>query len=114
VVDRLETFDPLAPVRAVIDDLTLTINTTFDTLRPSVIFQEVCDIYDTILELAAGLDVRSLLEPILTALEGIAAQLDIGLEETAEALGRLQAALPGEVSSSSASGSVSISGGISL
>ncbi len=113
-VDRLETFDPLAPVRGVIDDMTLTVETTFDTLRPTVIFQDVCDIYATILELAGGLDVRGLLEPILTALEGIALQLDVGLEETAEALGRLQAALPGEVSSSSLSGSVSVSGGISL
>ncbi len=113
-VDRLETFDPLAPVRGLIDDLTLTIDTTFDTLKPSVIFQDLCDIYASILELAGGLDVRGLLEPILTALEGIALQLDIGLEETAEALARLQAALPGEVSSQSASGSVSVSGGISL
>jgi hypothetical protein len=114
VVDRLETFDPLAPVRTVIDAMTLTVDTTFDTLRPSVIFQDLCDIYATIVELAGGLDVRSLLEPILTALENIAVQLDSGLEETADALGRLQDALPGEVSSSSASGSVSVSGGLSL
>jgi hypothetical protein len=114
VVDRLETFDPLAPVRLVIDELTLTVDTTFDTLRPTVIFKEVCDIYATIVELAGGLDVRSLLEPILAALADIVLQLDAGLEGTAEALGRLQDALPGEVSSSSLSGSASVGVGVSL
>ena len=111
-VDRLETFDPLAPVRIVVDDMALIVMATFETLRPTIIFEDVCDTYETILELATGLDVRSLLEPILTALDDISVQLDSGLEETAAALGRLQAALPGQVSSSSASGSVGTSGGL--
>jgi hypothetical protein len=114
LVARVEAFDPLAPVRAVIDDLELTVETTFETVRPSVLFQPVCDAYDTIVDLAAGLDVKSLLEPVLDALAGIAGQLDAGLDVTADALGRLQAALPSEVSSSSASGSVSVDVGVSL
>jgi hypothetical protein len=114
VVARVEAFDPLAPVRAVIDDLQATIESTFETLTPSILFRAVGDAYDTIVDLAAGLDVKGLLEPVLDALAGIAGQLDGGLEMTADALGRLQAALPGEVTSSSASGSVSVDVGVSL
>ena len=114
LVDRLESFDSLALVRDVIDEMTLTVEMTFDTLRPTVVFEDVSADYATILDLAAGLDVATLMEPVVFALEGIALQLDTGLEVTAEALGRLQAALPSEVSSSSAAGSVSVSGGISL
>jgi hypothetical protein len=38
--------------------------------------------------------VKNLIEPILTALHEIEAQLDDGLDRTADALGKLQAALP--------------------
>ena len=62
--------------------------------RPTKLFAPILDLYDHVLKIAGGLDVKSLLEPILTALRDIEAQLDEGLDRTADALTRLQAALP--------------------
>lgn len=112
LVDRLETFDPLAPVRATIDALDDTIETTFETMRPTVLFADACDIHALLVEAAAGLDVRALLDPVLSALDDLRVQLDEGLEATAAALVRLQAALPGEVSDTSVTGSVSVEIGL--
>ncbi|HEX2049290.1 MAG TPA: hypothetical protein VHJ34_01505 [Actinomycetota bacterium] len=114
LVDRLEAFDPLAAVRAAADALTAAVTETFDTLRPSVLFADVLALHGRAVELASGLNVRLLLAPVLDALEGLRAQLDVGLEEVAAALTRLQAALPDRVTSSGASGSVSVDVGMSL
>jgi hypothetical protein len=114
VVDRLEAFDPLAPVRAVADALSAAITETFDTLAPSVLFQDAIDIHARMVELAGGLNVRLLLEPVLTALEGLRVQLDAGLEEVAAALTRLQEALPDRVTESGVSGSVSVEVAVEL
>jgi hypothetical protein len=114
VVDQLEAFDPLAPVRAVIDELRATVDEVFDTLRPSVVFADVVTIYTTVVDAAQGLDVRGLLDPVIAALEDLAGQLGVGLEEVATALGRLQDALPDSVSESGVSGSVSVDVGVSL
>jgi hypothetical protein len=59
-----------------------------------VIFAPILDVYDHILKIAGGLDVKKLLQPVLDALRDIEAQLDDGLDRTADALGKLQAALP--------------------
>lgn len=114
LVDELSSFDPLGPVRPVIDDLEATIDQTFDTLRPTVLFGDAIDVYELLLELAAGLDVRDLLDPALTILDDLRVQLDEGLETTATALARLQAALPGEVSDSAVSGQVSVDVGVGV
>lgn len=114
VIARVAGFDPLEPVRAVIDALRATIDELFDTVTPSVVFAPAIEIFDTILALAEGLDVRGLLGPILDALVGLGEQLDVGIEETAVALKRLQDALPDRVEGSAASASGSVSGGLSL
>lgn len=114
VIARVSDFDPLAPVRDIIDDLRETIDELFDTVTPSVVFAPAIDIFDTILALAEGLDVRGLLGPILDALAELGLQLDAGISETAVALARLQDALPDRVEAAAASVSGSVSGGLSL
>ena len=114
VIDRVAGFDPLTPVRLVIDELRATIDTIFETAAPSVVFAPVTGIYATLVGLASGLDVRGLLQPILDALAGLEVQLETGIDETAAALGHLQAALPDHVEDAAASVSGSLSVGLSL
>jgi tetrahydromethanopterin S-methyltransferase subunit B len=91
---RIIAFDPLAPVREAVDAAKKAVEDVAEKFRPTVLFAPVLDAYDTILRDASGLDVRQLLAPILDALHAIEQQLDAGLDETATALTKLQAALP--------------------
>jgi hypothetical protein len=50
--------------------------------------------YDEILAAAGELNVRDMLKPLLDELDGISDQLDEGLGRSAEALKKLQDALP--------------------
>lgn len=114
LVARVAAYDPLAPVRTVIDALRATIDDLFESATPSVVFAPAIDIYDTIVGLAEGLDVRGLLQPILDALASLVVDLDEGIEGTAGALTRLQAALPDSVEDPAASVGDTGSGGLSL
>jgi hypothetical protein len=87
-------FDPLGAARAAVDAMKQAIEELVNDFRPTKLFGPILDVYDHILKIARGLDVKNLLEPILTALDDIKAQLDEGLDRTADALDRLQAALP--------------------
>ena len=87
-------FDPLGVARAAVDAMRQAIEEVVNDFRPTKLFAPILDLYDHVLKIAGGLDVKSLLEPILTALRDIEAQLDEGLDRTADALTRLQAALP--------------------
>ena len=62
-----------------------------------MVFADVVALHRDVTELAAGLDVRGLLGPVLESLDVIAAQLDDGFDRTGDALQRLQAALPDRV-----------------
>lgn len=100
VIARLRAFDPLAPVRQVLVAAQEAADSVFESARPTVVFAPVIDLHHQVVGVASGLDVVSLLRPVLDALDGIAAQLDAGLDETGDALKDLQDALPSEVSSS--------------
>ena len=113
-IDRLGAFDPLAPVRAVLDEAKAAAEEVFETARPTVVFAPVVELHATVLGLAAGLDVRALLAPVLSALDGLALQLDDGFDRTGDALQELQAALPGEVSDGSASGGAEVGLGVTV
>ncbi len=112
VIARLAEFDPLAPVRAVIDAALEVADEVFESARPTVVFAPVVSLHQDLLRLAGGLDVVSLLRPVLDALDGIAAQLDDGFDRTGDALQELQGALPSEVSSSTITAAVDV--GVSL
>jgi hypothetical protein len=87
-------FDPLGAGRAVVEAMKAAVAEVVNDFRPTTIFGPILDLYDHILEIASGLDVKNLLQPVLTALHDIEAQLDEGLDRTADALDELQAALP--------------------
>jgi hypothetical protein len=112
LVARLAAFDPLAPVADVLDAALTTADEVLETARPTVVFADAIGLHADVMAVAAGLDVRALLEPVITALDGLAAQLDDGFDRTGDALQRLQAALPGEVSDNPASVSAGLSVGI--
>ena len=63
-------------------------------VRPSQRLAAVFALYGELVAAAGMLDVRTVLEPVLTALREIEGQLDSGLDGTAAALERLQEALP--------------------
>jgi hypothetical protein len=107
VIARVAGFDPLAPVREVIDAARAAAESVLESARPTVVFAPVVDIHQQVVGLAAGLDVASLLRPVLEALDSLAGQLDDGFDRTIDALQRLQAALPSEVVESPLGGSVS-------
>jgi hypothetical protein len=87
-------FDPLGAVRDAIDAMKAAIDDVAADFRPTVLYAPLLDAYDALVDAAGGLDVRSLLEPVLAALSEIEAQLEAGLDETAAALTELQGALP--------------------
>jgi hypothetical protein len=114
VVARLRTFDPLAPVRQVILAAQAAADSVFESARPTVVFVPVIDLHRQVVGIARGLDVVSLMRPVLDALDGIAAQLDSGLDETGDALKELQDALPSEVSSTDLGIAASVDIGVSF
>jgi len=87
-------FDPLGPVRTAIDEMKAAIDDVAAHYRPTVLFAPLLDVYDEVVQALGSLDVRTLLDPVLKALEDIKTQLDNGLDGTAAALKQLQAALP--------------------
>jgi hypothetical protein len=114
VIDRLQAFDPLAPVRQVITSAKQAADSVFESARPIIVFAPVIELHQQVVGIASGLDVVSLLRPVLDALDGIAAQLDTGLDKTGDALKELQDALPSEVSSNPVSASASVDIGVSF
>lgn len=106
-------FDPLGPVTGAVDALKTAIDDGAETLRPTVIFAPVTDIYDQIVDALGALDVRALLDPLLAALDSLALELGDGLDGLAVSLSKLQAALPDPESlAGGGGGSVGVSVGV--
>ena len=114
VIERLQDFDPLAPVRQVITSVKDAADSVFESARPTIVFAPVIELHQQVVGIASGLDVVSLLRPVLEALDGIASQLDTGLDKTGDALKELQDALPSEVSSNALGVSASVDIGVSF
>lgn len=114
VIDRLKGFDPLAPVKQVVQAALDAADEVFDSVRPTVVFAPVLALYQQVMAIVSGLDLVALLQPVLTAFDGIAAQLDDGFDRTGDALQELQDALPSEVQENSLGGSVSVDVGVSF
>lgn len=95
--NTIQEFDPFAAVRETINefkDETEELLGPESLLRPSVMFAGLLEQYKRILDLAAELNVKDALQPVLDELDAIKNQLDEGLGETGEAFTRLQGALP--------------------
>ena len=107
--DGLATFDPLDPITDVIAALRGSIETLEAELLPSKLMADLIGTYDDIMAMMRGLDVRTLLEPILTALRDLEARLDTGLESTSGAFAHLQQVIG---SLGGGGGSISVSGGV--
>lgn len=114
VIDRLTTFDPLAPVKQIVQAALDAADEVFASVRPTVVFAPVLDLYQQVKGIVGALDLVSLLQPVLAAFDGIAAQLDDGFDRTGDALQELQHALPSEVQENSLGGSVSVDVGVSF
>jgi len=109
----LAEFDPLGPVRTAAEAMIDAVESGAEQLRPTTVFEPVIATYARIVDALGALDVRMLLEPLLEAIERITLELGTGLDLTASALGRLQAALPDPDSiQSGASASADVSVGI--
>ena len=109
VIARLAGFDPLAPVREVIDAARAAAESVLESARPTVVFAPVVDIHQQVVGLAAGLDVdlRPSAPVLEAALDSLAGQFDDGFGRTIDALQRVPAALPSEVVESPLGGSIS-------
>ena len=110
---ELAGFDPLAPVRAVLDALRETALRVLAKLDAEALLEHPIRIYDEIVAALSALDLGALLAPVLDTLDSLAAQVDEGLDRTTGALERLQAALPAP-GSGGGSASVSVSASLTV
>lgn len=115
--DELRRFDPLAPVRAVLDALQRLIARLVGT--PSVpgtlsaerILAPAAALFDALIRTLRQLDVEPLLRPLLDALRLLATDISGGIDGLRAGLKRLQAAIPSTegLSLGSALGAVGVS-----
>ncbi len=104
-------FDPLGPVIETLDTLKATVIRVLEKLDGEALLAVPIEIFDTVMDLLRALDLNGLLGPLYDRLDAIAAQVADGLEGTVDAFEDLQDALPGQVGSTSISGSASVSVG---
>lgn len=88
----LETFDPLAPVRTVVDGLRAEIDAFAHDFAPSTLLAPLLTLYDDLARLIGSFDVAGLLEPVLGALAEIGRVIDHGMDGVIDALEKLKAA----------------------
>jgi len=103
--------DPLSAVTAILTALRDAIARLLEKLSLEKLLETPLSIYDGIKEELRRIDPSTLLDPVITQVEGIAHQVDSGLDQTVEAFKQLQAALPsggGGVSSVSVGASASV------
>jgi hypothetical protein len=101
-------FDPLAALLGLLDGLREGAARIVLKLSARSLLESPLSIYDTILDAIRPLNIETLLSPVLDVLDGIAQQVDQGLDETVDAFKRLQEALPPPGGGSSASVSVGV------
>jgi hypothetical protein len=92
----LDAFDPMGPVRAVVDGLRTEITEFARDLRPSTVLALVLTLYDDIAAAIGAFDVAGLLEPVLAALHAIGDIIDRGMDEVIDALAKLKVACESE------------------
>lgn len=102
----LLSFDPLAAILAVLNNLRDTAARVVGKLSAEEILATPLAIYDEILHAFSQINIETLLTPVLDALDNIAQQVDQGLDETVTAFRHLQESLPPPGGGSSASVSV--------
>lgn len=90
------TFDPLAPVQAAIDAFQAAVTDLTTALDPTVTFAPALAAYDGMAASIAAIDVDGLLEPVLHALDSVAAELDAGMTRVIGSLDRVKAACASE------------------
>lgn len=104
-------FDPLGPVIEMLETLKATVIRVLEKLDGEALLAAPIDIFRTVMDLLRALDLNHLLGPLYDRLDAIAAQVSDGLEGTVESFEGLQDALPGQIGSTSISGSASVSVG---
>jgi hypothetical protein len=96
--DQLKTdvlaFDPLAPVKQLVDALKATIQRVLAKLSVERLLEPAAQLFDDLVATLRSLDVNSLVEPLVDALHTLASDIKTGLDQLRDALKRLQAAIP--------------------
>ena len=92
----LAAFDPMGPVRTVVDGLKAEITAFATDLAPSTLLAPVLTVYDDLAAGIAAFDIAGLLEPVLAALDEIGRIVDRGIDEVIDALGSLKEACESE------------------
>ena len=89
---NLDAFDPLAPVQTAVDELRALIVEFVEQFAPTVVLAPVLEVYDRLSSLIGSFDLGALLDPVLTRLQAIGADIDSGMNRVIDALERLQEA----------------------
>lgn len=96
LVAALDTFDPMGPVRIVVDALRSEITAFATDLAPSTLLAPLLTLYDDLAGAIGAFDVAGLLAPILAALDEIGRIIDLGIDEVIDALASLKSACESE------------------
>lgn len=107
----VQAFDPLGDVLEALEAVKASALSVSAKLDPRAMVATPQAIFDDILQAFEALRVGELVAPLLDQLDGIAAQVDSGLEDTVGAFRRLQDALPDRIGSTSLTVSASASVG---
>jgi hypothetical protein len=105
---QVATFNPLVDIQTALTALRDTAARVVGKLDAGAILARPIEVYRSLVDAFAQLDVEALAAPLLDQLDEIARQVDEGLDETVEAFKRLQDALPSRVGSTSISASASV------
>jgi hypothetical protein len=92
--NEVRTFDPLAPLRTVVNALRDTARRILDKLSVERLIEPASQVFDELLQIVRDLDPNALVMPLIEALRTLATDIHDGLGQLREALVRLQEAIP--------------------
>ena len=88
----LAAFDPLGPARAVVEAMHAAVDVLARDFAPTTLLGPALDLYDEVVGVIEGLNVATILQPVLDALAGLKGQLDTGMDQVIDALAHLKEA----------------------
>jgi hypothetical protein len=92
--NEVRNFDPLAPVRTVVNALRDTARRILDKLSVERLIEPASQVFDELLQIVRDLDPNALVMPLVEALRTLATDIHDGLGQLRAALVRLQEAIP--------------------
>ena len=88
----LAIFDPLGPAKDVVEAMHNAVDVLARDFAPTTLLGPALVLYDEVIGVIEGLNVATILQPVLDALDGLKGQLDTGMDQVIDALAHLKEA----------------------